>query len=216
MDIREIIRRYRAGQTIRSIASTMGYDRKTVRKYINGLRAKGKLDSETMVENEELVRMLREDATEHGRPSEKQSLLEPYLEELKGLIDKPSGMKPKTAFKVLCGRHDLTGKVSYTSFKRFVRGNQLILNVGSDNLGARATREASNHRIKFLSGSANKHNFRSRLLGGESDPFADPRPCAHHDDSFTLHFIVFLFACSWHCWHNVLRMSRAHALPATA
>ena len=135
MDIREIIRRYRAGQTIRSIASTMGYDRKTVRKYINGLRAKGKLDSETMVENEELVRMLREDATEHGRPSEKQSLLEPYLEELKGLIDKPSGMKPKTAFKVLCGRHDLTGKVSYTSaqdpsdFKRFVRGNQLILNV---------------------------------------------------------------------------------------
>ena len=38
MDIREIIRRYRAGQTIRSIASAMGYDRKTVRKYINGLR----------------------------------------------------------------------------------------------------------------------------------------------------------------------------------
>ncbi|MDG6998836.1 MAG: helix-turn-helix domain-containing protein, partial [Nitrososphaerota archaeon] len=49
MDIREIIRRYRDGQTIRFIASTMGYDRKTVRKYISALRAKGKLDSETMV-----------------------------------------------------------------------------------------------------------------------------------------------------------------------
>ena len=129
VDIREIIRRYRAGQTIRSIAGTMGYDRKTVRKYINGLRAKGILDSETMIENKELADMLSEDATQHGRPSEKQSLLEPYLEELKGLIDKPSGMKPKTAFNVICGRHDLTGKVSYTSFKRFVRSNELVLNV---------------------------------------------------------------------------------------
>ncbi len=129
MDIREIIRRYRAGQTIRSIASTMGYDRKTVRKYINQLRAKGILDSETMIENKELADMLSEDATQHGRPSEKQSLLEPYLEELKRLIDKPSDMKPKTAFKVLCGRHDLIGKVSYTSFKRFVRSNQVVLNV---------------------------------------------------------------------------------------
>lgn len=129
MDIREIIRRYRAGQTIRTIAVTMGYDRKTVRKYINQLRAKGILGSETMVDNKELAGMLREDVTEHGRPSEKQSLLEPYLNELKELIDEPSGMKPKTAFKVLCGRHDLTGKVSYTSFKRFVRRNQLVLNV---------------------------------------------------------------------------------------
>jgi hypothetical protein len=57
MDIREIIRRYRAGQTIRSIASTMEYDRKTVRKYINQLRAKGMLDSETMVEYKELARI---------------------------------------------------------------------------------------------------------------------------------------------------------------
>jgi hypothetical protein len=86
MDIREIIRRYRAGQTIRSIASTMEYDRKTVRKYINQLRAKGMLDSETMVEYKELARMLGENVAQHGRPSEKQSLLEPYLEELKELI----------------------------------------------------------------------------------------------------------------------------------
>ena len=129
MDIREIVRRYKDGQTIRSIASTMGYDRKTVRKYISALRAKRILDSETMVDNKDLAEILKDDASQHGRPSEKQDLLEPYLEELKGLIDKPSGMKPKTAFKVLCGRHDLTGKVSYTSFKRFVRSNQLVLNV---------------------------------------------------------------------------------------
>ena len=82
-----------------------------------------------MVDNKDLAELFKDDGTQHGRPSEKQGLLEPYLEELKGLIDKPSGMKPKTAFKVLCGRHDLTGKVSYTSFKRFVRSNQLVLNV---------------------------------------------------------------------------------------
>jgi len=110
----------------------MGYDRKTVRKYINRLRAKGILDNnQTIVENKnkELAEVVMEDVRQHGRPSEKQSLLEPYLKELKELIDEPSGMKPKTAFKVLCGRHDLTGKVSYTSFKRFVRSNQLVLNV---------------------------------------------------------------------------------------
>ncbi len=129
MDIREIVRRYKDGQTIRSIASTMGYDRKTVRKYISALRAKGILDSDTMVDTKDLAEMFKDDASQHGRPSEKQGLLEPYLEELKGLIDKPSGMKPKTAFKVLCGRHDLIGKVSYTSFKRFVRSNQVVLNV---------------------------------------------------------------------------------------
>ena len=129
VDIREIIRRYRAGQTIRSIAGTMGYDRKTVRKYINQLREKGILDSETMIENKEFANILGEDVAQHGRPAEKQSLLEPYLKELKGLLEKPSDMKPKTAFKVMCGRHDLTGKVSYTSFKRFVRSNQVVLNV---------------------------------------------------------------------------------------
>lgn len=129
VNIREIIRRYRAGQSIRSIAHAMGYDRKTVRKYINQLRAKGILDSEIMIENKELADILVEEVAQHGRPAEKQSLLEPYLGELKGLLEKPSDMKPKTAFKVMCGRHDLTGEVSYTSFKRFVRSNQLVLNL---------------------------------------------------------------------------------------
>ncbi len=130
MDIREIVRRYKAGQTIRTISETLGYDRKTVRKYIRHLQEKGiSLRDDTSIDKEEIVVVLREIAVETERPSDKQALLKPYLEELKELIDKPSDMKPKTAFKVLCGRHDLTGKVSYTSFKRFVRSNQLVLNV---------------------------------------------------------------------------------------
>lgn len=130
MDIREIVRRYKAGQTIRTISETLGYDRKTVRKYIRHLQEKGiSLRDDTPIDKEEIVVVLREIAVETERPSDKQALLKPYLEELKELIDKPSDMKPKTAFKVLCGRHDLTGKVSYTSFKRFVRSNHLVLNV---------------------------------------------------------------------------------------
>lgn len=130
MDIWEIVRRYKAGQTIRSISDALGYDRKTVRKYIRQLQEKGiSLRDDTPIEKEEVAVVLRQVAAETERPADKQALLEPYLEELKDLIDKPSGMKPKTAFKVLCQRHDLTGKVSYTSFKRFVRSNELVLNV---------------------------------------------------------------------------------------
>lgn len=128
MEIWEIIRRYRAGQTIRFIARAMGYDRKTVRKYIKHLRTKGMLDSGTTINKKEIAELFQESVTEHQRPSQKQSLLEPYLEELKDLVTEQC-LKPKTAFKVICGRHDLEGKVSYTSFKRFVRRNQLALNL---------------------------------------------------------------------------------------
>lgn len=130
MDIWEIVRRYNAGQTIKNISEALGYDRKTVRKYIRHLQTKGiSLRDDTPVEKQELSAVLRQIAAETERPADKRALFEPYLEELKGLIEDPSGMKPKTAFKVLCQRHDLTGKVSYTSFKRFMRSNELVLNV---------------------------------------------------------------------------------------
>ena len=130
MDIWEIVRRYNAGQTIKNISDALGYDRKTVRKYIRHLQEKGiSLRDDRPVEKEELSVVLRQIAAETDRPADKQVLFEPYLKELKDLIEEPSGMKPKTAFKVLCQRHDLTGKVSYTSFKRFVRSNELVLNV---------------------------------------------------------------------------------------
>ncbi len=128
LDIWEIIRRYQAGQGIRLIARSLGYDRKSVRKYINHLRSKGILDNDTAVDKEEVVKVLEGNITQRERSSQKQSLLQPHLEELKGLISKDD-LKPKTAFSVICQRHDLAGKVSYTSFKRFVRSNRLILNI---------------------------------------------------------------------------------------
>ncbi len=96
MDIWEIVRRYKAGQTIRTISEALGYDRKTVRKYIRHLQEKGiSLRDDTPIDKEKIVVVLREIAVETERPSDKQALLKPYLEELKEFIDKPSDMKPK-------------------------------------------------------------------------------------------------------------------------
>jgi transposase len=128
MDIWDIIRRCRDGQSIRSIGRTLGYDRKTVRKYIIFLRDKGiSLDSQTPLSKEELAPLLQEVTVRFNeRSADKQGLFAPYLEELKDLIGEKR-LKPKSAFVVLCQLHDLTDKVSYTSFKRFVRRHQLAL-----------------------------------------------------------------------------------------
>ncbi|MBI5569448.1 MAG: IS21 family transposase [Desulfomonile tiedjei] len=128
MDIWDLVRRRRDGQYIQSIARTLGYDRKTVRKYLTFLHEKGvSFDPETPLDKEQIMLLLQEiKAWFNERPAEKQDIFHPYLEELKGLISEKR-LKPKTAFSVLCQLHDLTGKVSYTSFKRFVRRHEIAL-----------------------------------------------------------------------------------------
>jgi len=117
MDISELIRRFRDGQKISHIASALGYDRKTVRKYII------KVES-YCTDKKELSQDILPELS--GRPARKQELLEPYINEIKELItDLSNPLKPKTAFEVICARHDLSGKVSYSSFKRFVRTNRI-------------------------------------------------------------------------------------------
>lgn len=116
MDVSEIIRRWEAGQTITQISKMLGYDRKTVRKYLFTTRR----DS-TAGANETTAEM-------PGRPAKKQKLLRPYLDEIMDLVtNKVNPIKPKTAFEVLCTRHNLTGKVSYSSFKRFVKTHSISL-----------------------------------------------------------------------------------------
>ena len=113
MDISEIIRRRRDGQDITQISRALGFDRKTVRKYVTQVDAN-------------LVNTNNNERP--GRPAKKQALLEPYLDEIRCLVnDKVNSLKPKTAFEVICVRHDLSGKVSYTSFKRFVRAHRIAI-----------------------------------------------------------------------------------------
>lgn len=113
MDISEIIRRRRDGQDITQISRALGFDRKTVRKYVTQVDAN-------------LVNTNNNERP--GRPAKKQVLLEPYLDEIRCLVnDKVNPLKPKTAFEVICVRHGLSGKVSYTSFKRFVRAHRIAI-----------------------------------------------------------------------------------------
>jgi len=66
MDISELIRRFRDGQNISHIASVLGYDRKTVRKYL------AKVESH-YTDKKELPKDILPELS--GRPARKQELL---------------------------------------------------------------------------------------------------------------------------------------------
>lgn len=125
MDISEIIRRRQDGQKIAQISQALSIDRKTVRKYISKVDAKN-LDAGYKEHSPALPKELIDEI--QGRPANKQAILEPYLEEIRNLVNsKVNPLKPKTAFEVICAWHNLTGKVSYTSFKRFVRAHRISI-----------------------------------------------------------------------------------------
>jgi transposase len=122
MDVTEILRRKQQGQNISAISKALGYDRKTIRKYINSLTVSS--DNQPVVPDTDTIRLSIQQSP--GRPKEKQDILKPYKQEIEDLISEPKNrLKPKSAFEVICLRHDLSAKVSYSSFKRFIRKNHL-------------------------------------------------------------------------------------------
>ena len=125
MEILEVMRRYFANQSISQISEATGFDRKTIRKYITEITSRGI----TTYDKEKILPILEEAIPKLSRrPTTKQEILEPFTEEISALINDPSNyLKPKTAFEVISSRHALDGKVSYSSFKRFIRKNKLIL-----------------------------------------------------------------------------------------
>ena len=126
MEILEVIRRYFDFQNISQISQLSGIDRKTIRKYITEITARGI----TSFDKEKILSTLPEIVPKlSGRPNKAQGVLEPYKEEISRLIDDPDNkIKPKTAFEVIQEKHSLEGKVSYSSFKRFIRENKFVLN----------------------------------------------------------------------------------------
>jgi transposase len=126
MDASEILRRHHDGQPIAHIARVSGYDRKTIRKY---LARDAERRTVSLATDHQFAQVPQDILPElHGRPATKQKLLEPYLTEITELITTPSNpLKAKSAYEVLCARHELSGSVSYSSFKRFVRTNRIIV-----------------------------------------------------------------------------------------
>lgn len=124
----EILRRWSDHQPITTIAASVPCDRKTVHRYVELARNLG-LNREdfTPERKEELLPHLEEAAKKAHEKASSQLLLEPHQEELLGLINaKQNPLKLKTAFGVILRHHELQGKVSYTTFKRWVRACNIV------------------------------------------------------------------------------------------
>lgn len=129
MDVWDIIRRWHDRHSISQIAQALGYDRKTVRGYIQLAESAGLSPEKPLPEKEEGLRLLQNLHHHRGRLPKAQTILLTYLEEIVALINDPDlALKPKNAFLVICDRHDLSGTVSYPSFKRFIRTHRLTIN----------------------------------------------------------------------------------------
>ena len=124
MEILEIIRRYFDSQNISQISKLSGIDRKTIRKYIKEILKRGI----TSYDKEKILLILPEIIPKiSGRPSKAQGIFQPYKEQIgKLLTDTENKIKPKTVFEVINEKHGLEGKVSYSSFKRFIRENKFV------------------------------------------------------------------------------------------
>lgn len=123
MDVTEILRRKQQGQNISEISKALGYDRKTIRKYLN-YHCRPSVENQDVMPGLDAIRLSIQQSP--GRPKEKQDILQPYKQEIEELISEPKNrLKPKSAFEVICLRHDLSAKVSYSSFKRFIRKTHL-------------------------------------------------------------------------------------------
>jgi len=145
LNIWDIVRRFHMGQSIRSIATVLGYDRKTVRAYVRLAEAEGFTRGTPLPEKEVVLSRLHELLAKNGTRASRQKLLNAYREEIVDLVTRTvNPLKPKSAFIVISRKHALEGEISYTSFKRFVRDNRI-------KAGARQPR--STCRIEVPAGS---------------------------------------------------------------
>ncbi len=128
MDIWEVIRRWHSRQSIRSVAQSLGYDRKTVRGFVRLAQAKGLSVDKSLPPKEEVLALIGRANALVGRPQKAQALLEPHLAEIAALINRTDmPLEAKAAFEVIIEHYSLQGNVSYSSFKRFARRHRLQL-----------------------------------------------------------------------------------------
>jgi transposase len=122
MDIYEIIRRWHGKQPISTIAKATGYDRKTIRRYINIARILGLNDRADLPDKETVMTLLKDAVKDRTFMQPAREILFPYRDEIIQLIeDSEYRLRPKIAYEVICSRHNLHDKASYSSFKRFYR-----------------------------------------------------------------------------------------------
>lgn len=114
LDVREMIRRFQAGETDRAIARALGVARRTVSRYRGLLEAAGLLEG-PLPPPEELDRWLKEQMRENPF-AEQEYKAAPYREVIERL--RRAGVERRAIFERLREDHDYTG--SYSSVWRYV------------------------------------------------------------------------------------------------
>jgi transposase len=114
MDVKELLRRHRAGQGIREIARETGTDRKTVRRYLEAARS----FAEDQLSDEQVLAIARQvQLRELPAPSEPRVLLAQHRAQLEAWLDRDRPLK-LTKVHALLERRGVC--VSYPTLRRYV------------------------------------------------------------------------------------------------
>lgn len=115
----EMHRRWKDSQRPAEIARQTGTHRATVHEYLKAFEG---LELPVEAPAAQIRAALVSLIPANRKPAPAQDLLTPLGDEIKDLINrKPEPLKPKSAWEVIKARHELGNRVSYESFKRFVR-----------------------------------------------------------------------------------------------
>ena len=125
MDIKEIIRRWEDKQKISEISRTTGIDRKTIRKYINRYKVFGTSQPEHIDAPLEMDDICKKVQIKRSPKSKKRDILLPYDEEISHLLI-DEGLKVKTAYDIMSMREELKGKLSISTFDRYVKEKGIL------------------------------------------------------------------------------------------
>ena len=124
----QILVRLKKGESHRRIAVELKLDKKTVNHYATMIDGLMDMPAGDYVATLAVLATL---LPKNEKPKPAYMVLNVYAEEIKALIegDKMAhleGMKPKTAWDVICHRHELAEKTSYETFKRFIRTSVVL------------------------------------------------------------------------------------------
>jgi len=119
----QIFVRLKKGESKRAIATELSLDKKTVNHYATMI---AEFMNKAASDYVEILASLEAILPRNEKPKPAYAILSLYADEIKALIEGDKelhleGMKPKSAWQVICLRHELSGKTSYETYERFVR-----------------------------------------------------------------------------------------------
>ena len=123
-NLHSLYRRWKNKQSIQEISLAEGFDRKTIRGYLQRFENHPELCSNELPADK-LDEILFELLPANKRSSPIRDEFSNHLQEIIDLLtDKDEPVKPKTAFKIIKQKYNLSG--SYESFKVFARKTDLV------------------------------------------------------------------------------------------